>query len=779
MLKWVTTGSNCDLCNFFSGWVFEEGLELPLPAHPHCDCNYIPTDELPTPWSWATVPNDIRSHWLSYTDYLYREALPMPQILETLIQMASTTTNDVTAPPPQMTIAVAAAEELETRNSELETLPDASLLRFAVELTPGRHITARLISAGQTKPMVGYQNGIYIPEQVLLAAASLCNGASVFLNHEYTAPHLPRNIRDFAGTVTNAHYDPDQRAILAHIHPAQTDAGRELIGIAETIRLQRENGLPLPDVGISMDAWWLIQDNQATALNKINSVDVVHQPAADGRLLAQSANYPQGDLPTMDPEDLTETAQQNVALATLPVVNVQPPAANGQPPAADAQAWLNAQAAIVTQTALANSGLPQASRDRLAAATYNSPDALTRAIEQERTYLAALAENNVIQIGGRPPRGTITQGQLTTGHDHMTNAVNYLFGVQGATLPEPTMRNPQLLYFAITGDYEWHGVFQPERVMFANANTTTLANLAVNAMNKIINVQMARLRQYRWYEQIVALTPNDGSVHPLQLISYGGIGELPTVAEGAPYTEMDVDDVKETASFLKKGGYVAITQEMFRNSEIQKFRLIPTALANAAIKTRSKAVAEIFTSNSGVGPTLAQDSTALFHSNHSNVATTAFDVTAWTAAGVAMYKQTEVNSGDRIGIMPKFGLFPIDLWRAALVAFGYGDGVPTSYTPEAVARNEDDPRPVPLAVPHFTDANDWAYIADPMLLPVIHMSYAQDPGGMSHPGPELFVQAGGETAGLMFSNDSLPIKVRDWWAVNVNGYRGIGKRNVA
>ena len=31
----------------------------------------------------------------------------------------------------------------------------------------------------------------------------------------------------------------------------------------------------------------------------------------------------------------------------------------------------------------------------------------------------------------------------------------------------------------------------------------------------------------------------------------------------------------------------------------------------------------------------------------------------------------------------------------------------------------------------------------------------------------------------MFSNDVLPIKVRDWFAVGVNGYRGIGSRNVA
>ncbi|TXH49233.1 MAG: hypothetical protein E6Q97_23080 [Desulfurellales bacterium] len=680
--------------------------------------------------------------------------------------MATTTTNDDESDGEPTANSQQPAAAATTTNDDAEE-HEATLLRFQAEFTPSNDplsIPVRLIRAGRTQATMGRPNGVLIPDDVLSAAALRFQGVSVFLNHDYRATHEPRDVRDFAGTVSNPTYSPTERAILATIYPASNQAGNELLRLAETIRHHRQNNLPLPDIGLSADAWWQIQNDQAIALNRVNSVDVVHSPAADGRLL-----FSQGDFPM--PVEETQTPSAAAQVTT--------PAANGQPPAADAAAlWLSTLSAQVTQTVLTNSGLPEASRTRLAAATYSSPDQLTQAIENERTYLAQLTTAQVIQFGSQPPRGTITQGQMTTGHDLMTNAVNFLFGVNGATLPEPTLRNPQLLYFAITGDYEWHGVFRPERVQFANANTTTLAGLAVNAMNKIINMQMARLMQYRWFEKITALTPNDGSVHPLQLISYGGIGELPTVAEGATYTELDVDDVKETASFYKKGGYVEITQEMFRNSEVQKFRLIPTSLANAAIKTRSKAVSNLFTQASGVGPTLAQDSTVLFHANHGNVAATAFDATAWRAAVVECYKHAEINSGDRIGLFPKFGLFPVDLWTTALIAFGYGEGMPTTYTPEAQARNEEDPRPVPLAVPHWTDTNNWAYIVDPMLHPVIHISYAQDHGGMSHPAPELFVQAGGETSGRMFSNDGLPIKVRDWFAVGVNGYRGIGKRNV-
>ena len=69
---------------------------------------------------------------------------------------------------------------------------------------------------------------------------------------------------------------------------------------------------------------------------------------------------------------------------------------------------------------------------------------------------------------------------------------------------------------------------------------------------------------------------------------------------------------------------------------------------------------------------------------------------------------------------------------------GYGEGMPTTYVPEAQDRGIEDPRPVPLVVPDWTDAADWAYIVDPMIYPVIQISYAQAPGGGSHPAPELY-----------------------------------------
>ena len=69
-------------------------------------------------------------------------------------------------------------------------------------------------------------------------------------------------------------------------------------------------------------------------------------------------------------------------------------------------------------------------------------------------------------------------------------------------------------------------------------------------------------------------------------------------------------------------------------------------------------------------------------------------------------------------------------------------------------------------------------MADPVLAPVIQMAYADSPGGGVHPAPMLY-SVTSPTAGLMFTNDVLPIKVRDQFAYGVATYRGIGKRNVS
>lgn len=451
-------------------------------------------------------------------------------------------------------------------------------------------------------------------------------------------------------------------------------------------------------------------------------------------------------------------------------------------PETDAGGWLEALRAASASAVIRASGLPGPVQERLDASRYETVEAVHDAVGRARAELAALAEAGVVQLGGargagRPGTGGI---RLRDGLDEAREIAGFFFGAAGAPTPPANMRSFADLYVALTGDVHFRGVFDGGRVMFSGATTSTLPNLAVDAMNRVIVEQFQALDHYRWYERITDVAPNDGRLHAMKWITLGGVANLPAVNEGAAYTELSVADARETAAFVKRGGYVGITREMIKNGDIMQMQAIPRALAAAAVRTRSAAVSALFTANSGVGPTLAQDSKALFHTDHANLATTALgtDAAAWRAARSECFQHVEVGSGKPLGIFPRFLLVPAELYDTALSILGYGEGMPVVYTPEAQGRGFADPRPVPLVVPDWTDATDWAYIVDPALFPVIQMSYSQAPGGRKHPIPELFAVVS-ETSGLMFSNDVLPVKVRDEFAVGVNGPRGIGKRNVA
>lgn len=71
---------------------------------------------------------------------------------------------------------------------------------------------------------------------------------------------------------------------------------------------------------------------------------------------------------------------------------------------------------------------------------------------------------------------------------------------------------------------------------------------------------------------------------------------------------------------------------------------------------------------------------------------------------------------------------------------------------------------VPVVVPEWTDADNWAAACDPAIAPAIHVG---ERFGIK---PEIFV-AGGELAPAVFMNDEHRIKVRHFLAVWVNDFR--------
>jgi hypothetical protein len=77
-----------------------------------------------------------------------------------------------------------------------------------------------------------------------------------------------------------------------------------------------------------------------------------------------------------------------------------------------------------------------------------------------------------------------------------------------------------------------------------------------------------------------------------------------------------------------------------------------------------------------------------------------------------------------------------------------------------------------VVVPEWTDATDWAAVADPVIAPGIIVG---ERFGLM---PEIFV-AGDDLSPAVFTNDEHRIKVRHFLAVLVQDFRPLHKSNVA
>ena len=121
-----------------------------------------------------------------------------------------------------------------------------------------------------------------------------------------------------------------------------------------------------------------------------------------------------------------------------------------------------------------------------------------------------------------------------------------------------------------------------------------------------------------------------------------------------------------------------------------------------------------------------------------------------------------------MAINPKFCLVPRALQNTAWQMLK-GDFVRESnYVYDNILKGSA----VPITVPEWTDATDWAAVCDPAVAPAI---YVGERFGLM---PEIFI-AGDELSPAVFTNDEHRLKVRHYLAVWVNDFRPVHKSNLA
>ncbi len=396
-------------------------------------------------------------------------------------------------------------------------------------------------------------------------------------------------------------------------------------------------------------------------------------------------------------------------------------------------------------------------------------NALTETVAQLSVHVAERESDQVITGLTQPPR--LTGGR--TSLDQIKLAAEALFAGVRAPSGIPPLSGLRELYLALSGDWEMAGLFHPERVTLANVDSATMAQICADAMNK--KLMFAYAEYPKWWQPIV-LEEDFTNLHNAKWMMLGGLGELPTVAEGAAYTELEWVDQEQQDAFIKKGGYLGITIEAIDKDDVGALRAAPAALAQAAWLTLSKAIANLFTANAGLGQTL-DDATTLFTALKGNLGSSALSWAAWVATRTLMRQMPDVGSGERLGALTAgyYLLVPSDLEIVALQTIGSANepGVadndlnPVPETSGEAAQRAEARKRV-IVVDLWTDAEDWVAVCKPELYPTIGLGYRF--GRV----PEIFSVAS-PTAGLMFTNDTMPIKVRFFYATGAIDYRGMYK----
>jgi hypothetical protein len=148
-----------------------------------------------------------------------------------------------------------------------------------------------------------------------------------------------------------------------------------------------------------------------------------------------------------------------------------------------------------------------------------------------------------------------------------------------------------------------------------------------------------------------------------------GADLLDQVPENMEYKRGDMTDRTEYMTAYTYGKLFAFTRQAIINDDLQALSAAPRKLGRAADLTVNKTVIDSLCSAAGVGPTLNQDSTALFHTNHNNYVTSGAgpSVATLDVGRKNMARQTDPNNSMPLNIKPKYLMVPAALETVAKV----------------------------------------------------------------------------------------------------------------
>jgi hypothetical protein len=321
-------------------------------------------------------------------------------------------------------------------------------------------------------------------------------------------------------------------------------------------------------------------------------------------------------------------------------------------------------------------------------------------------------------------------------------------------------------YGYLTGDFELRlldsgGLYRTSEAIA----TTDFPNILLNSMTKQL------LQDYADYTatffpglEKLYVSAKPGDYKSQDRVRLGYLSDLPTVAESGLYTELTKPtDEKVSYSLLKKGGVLTISEETIRNDDLGRIMQFPQRMARAARHTLATFVTNFFITPPNYDP----DGLAWFHATHANLGSTALSSAELDARNIALAKQTEKDSGNRLGLKLQWIMVPPDLMPTAMQINRNMTGTNNWYN--KFGPNEENIIENPL----LTDVTDWYGGVFSSSAPFLEIGFLD--GNQT---PQLFI-ANDPRFGAQFTNDQLQIKAKFVFGGKPIDFRGAFKEVVA
>lgn len=679
----------------------------------------------------------------------------------------------------------------------------APIKAAAVREAAGRHVfsptgdTGAFLEATEDKGATAFRirviragasgNANYYPDAALREAVPLFDGARVLVKSD--EDHLAgrgKDPRNLIGRLANVSFVEGKSADTGEIQ-----ADLQLIEptgpVAVKLREAWDRGMS-GLFGFSIDAKAKARKvtrggrsfREAVQFTKVSSVDLIVEPGAGGEVLSFIEAAPDSEQETDDmwreqllrmieaqrPDLLKGKDVKAMSDADLETVLREAMASNqgatdgGVSRDELTQTVRMVEARSEMRTTIQASNLPDAAKARLVK-SFEGRDAFTvedvrEAIKDEQQYLAQFTESGTV-------RGLGDNFRVEAGESRAEKTTRMLEAFFDPSHQDHAhARSFKECYVAMTGDTRVTGIRRncDEALMREALGTTELSDVLGNAIHRRMIADYRTPDVYGGWRRIVTVA-NATDFRTQERTRIGGYGDLPAVAEGADYSALtSPGDEKATYAVSKKGGLETLTLEAIKNDDVGVIRRIPTNLSRAAKRTMAKFVFDFIRTNPNV-----YDGVAFFHASHGNLLTVALDAAGYKAARLAMLKQTELGSNDRLGIGPSFLLVSSDQEDTAADLFRRNTENDKTFI-QSLA-------PTIIPVWYWTDANDWAAMADPLDIPTIEIGFLD-----GNEEPELFVQDN-PSVGSMFTADKMTWKIRHIYGGNVTDHRGAVKSVVA